>query len=186
MFPDTLSHTLVRDKAKVWRKERKHNWQNRMRERKREGENENETEKLRGERGKEERESLCELAHNGNAKVNSLPGRKSTVGHLGNRMCILNVSQGLYVWIVYDILLAFLFPFSFHYSGIPPLPRCPLSFYSPPFSTAPAQHYHSSSFNSTKTSAVSGFVDRTKRTRETKTKSATTTGQENFIQRDIT
>ncbi|KYQ48303.1 hypothetical protein ALC60_12631 [Trachymyrmex zeteki] len=37
--------------------------------------------------------SLCELAHNGNAKVNSLLGRKSMVGHLGNRMCILNVSQ---------------------------------------------------------------------------------------------
>lgn len=56
-----------------------------------------ETEDSRGERRKEEGESLCELAHNGNAKVNSLPGRKSMVGHLGNRMCILNVSQGLYV-----------------------------------------------------------------------------------------
>jgi len=77
------------------------------------------------ENKRRKRESLCELAHNGNAKVNSLPGRKSTVGHLGNRMCILNVSQGLYVRIVYDILLAFLFPSSFRY---PSLSRRPLSF----------------------------------------------------------
>lgn len=67
-----------------------------------------------GDKGgrKRERESLCELAHNGNAKVSSLPRRKSTVGHLSTRMCILNVSRGLYMRIVYGILLVFLFSFS--------------------------------------------------------------------------
>lgn len=135
-FPDTLSYPSARDKTKVCREERRYDseWDERER-----GRN---TEELRGEQGKEERESLCELAHNGNAKVNSLPGRKSTVGHLGYRKCILNVSQGLYVWIVYDILLAFLSSSSFR-PGTSSFPRwCPLSFYSPSFSAASTRHYH--------------------------------------------
>ncbi|EFN69376.1 hypothetical protein EAG_01116 [Camponotus floridanus] len=65
-------------------------------EREREREREGGKQRNCKENKRRKRESLCELAHNGNAKVNSLPGRKSTVGHLGNRMCILNVSQGLY------------------------------------------------------------------------------------------
>lgn len=113
----------------------------RVGEREREREGEGGKQRNCKENKRRKRESLCELAHNGNAKVSSLPGRKSTVGHLGNRMCILNVSQGLYVRIVYDILLAFLFPSSFRY---PSLSRRPLisSFYLPSFSATPTRHYH--------------------------------------------
>lgn len=137
------TYTSARDKTKVCREERRR-YDSQSRTRGRDGWNRGIARRTREGR---ETESLCELAHNGNAKVNSLPGRKSTVGHLGNRMCILNVSQGLYVWIVYDIvydiLLAFLIPVLISPLVHHPFLRwCPLSFYSLPFSAASTSYYH--------------------------------------------